>query len=216
MRRTLAVPFAGLLATLLALSACSGTELEVETAGGAVTTAASEPVDTAPRETVPRATAPPETTDSRPGGLDPATVEDSVGDAFAALGGMGGGDMDLSAADMACLVDGMLEDPLLVQFIEKSEADPFYEPTGAEFAALFGVIGDCNMIAAIADDLAESDPIFTADNAECFVEGMVSFSPEVWDGIMGMDADPDAMPDMAVLTALLELFGDCGLDMSDF
>jgi hypothetical protein len=216
MRRTPVLPLAGLLVALLVLSACSGTEVAVESTGGATTTQAPETTDdtTAPRPTEPPDT--PERSDDRPGGLDPATVEDSLGDAFAALGGMGGGDMDLSAADMACLVDGMLDDPLLVQFIENSEADPFYEPSGAEFAALFGLIGECDMVAAIAADMAESDPLFTPENAECFVEGMVSFSPEVWDGLMSLDADPDAMPDMAVLTAMLALFADCGLDFEDF
>lgn len=209
LRRLLAPTFV----VALVLAACSsGDEIQPLSAGDTTSSVAPTTAEATPT------TEAPDTTDTtaqeRSGGLDPATVEESLGDAFAAFGGADGPDLD--ADQMDCMLRGILDDDDLVDFVEASESDPFYLPTGAQFSALFTLVGDCDLAGAFAVDMAADDPDLSLEDAECLVEGMADLSPATWDAIMLMDVDPTATPDMAALSEFLDLFDSCDLNLMEF
>ncbi len=137
--------------------------------------------------------------------LDPETV------AAAFAEGLLSEAPDLSDEQVECLTDGFLGLPpeVLGELVLLGD-DPMAQPSPDALVATFEVLGSCELGDAFAEDLGLTG--LTDEQASCYVEGIFDLETDLLLEIFSAGQDPTAEPSPEMMTALMGIASDCGID----
>lgn len=120
---------------------------------------------------------------------------------------------ELTDEQVECVTDGFLGLPPehLGELVLLGN-DPMAQPSPAAIIATFRVLDGCELGDAFVQDLGLEG--LTDEQASCYVEGIFGLEEDLLMELFSAAQDPTAEPSPEMLAALMEVAGECGIDMA--